>query len=523
MATVMGQMEENLAGAVALAVAGDEAAFARIIRAHHDDMTRVCFVICGDLDVADEAVQAAWPIIWHKLGSLRDPDRLRPWLVSVAANEARQLSRRRRRRTVVELSIGDAAASGVDPAGRVGDLDRPMRWRGSIPTIGLCSRCATSRGSTRRSSPGRRDARPQGRGLASPDFSTVFERSSAMTDRLDFETRLEERLRARAALASRPFDAAAIARRVVERRRRRRRIGSLEWPSTRPALAWLVVGLLLVIALLGAVATVGALLRQRPPVPPSSVSNGWIAYSTDGQNPGSTDVTTGSDIYLVREGGEPRLIAGRQGGTTRNVCPAFSPDGTRLAFGVASNQGRAVVVLGLDANGAIGDTVHITVPGSGPGVCVRWSSDGTRVGYLDGGIVVVRGLDGSTPPSAVGDPGVQDLERGRDPTVPLLSPAGDRIARIAGQPGPGCQIVVSRPDGTAAHAIAMALCGYAIAAWSPDGRQVLLLQEVGSADFALQAIAVDSLFQVTIVSTVRTNGARSEPGRGDVSWQPVFP
>ena len=258
-------------------------------------------------------------------------------------------------------------------------------------------------------------------------------------------------------------------------------------------------------------------------LPPSRASNGWIAYSTDGQNPGSTDITTGSDIYLVREGGEPRLIAGRQGGTTRNVCPAFSPDGTRLAFGVASNQGRAVVVLGLNANGAIGDTVHITLPGSGPGVCVRWSSDGTRVGYLDGGIVVVRGLDGSTPPSAVGDPGVQDLERGRDPTVPLLSPAGDRIARIAGQPGPGCQIVVSRPDGRAAHAIAMALCGYAIAAWSPDGRQVLLLQEVGSADFALQAIAVDSLFQVTIVSTVTTNGARSEPGMGDVSWQPVFP
>ncbi len=123
MATMMGRMEDNLDGAVALAVAGDEAAFARIIGAHHDDMTRVCYVICGDLDLADEAVQAAWPIIWHKLGNLRDPDRLRPWLVSIAANEARQLIRRRRRRTVVELSMGDAATSAVDPAGRVGDVD----------------------------------------------------------------------------------------------------------------------------------------------------------------------------------------------------------------------------------------------------------------------------------------------------------------------------------------------------------------------------------------------------------------
>lgn len=123
MATSVASIDDSLAGAVALAGAGDEAAFARIIKAHHGDMTRVCFVICGDLDVADEAVQAAWPIVWRKLGSLRDPGRLRPWLVSIAANEARQLVRRRRRRTVVELAMVGPMGAGVDPAGQVGDLD----------------------------------------------------------------------------------------------------------------------------------------------------------------------------------------------------------------------------------------------------------------------------------------------------------------------------------------------------------------------------------------------------------------
>jgi RNA polymerase sigma-70 factor (ECF subfamily) len=123
MATLAAPVDDSLAAAVALATAGDETAFARIIQIHHDDMTRVCFVVCGDLDVADEAVQAAWPIVWRKLGSLRDPGRLRPWLVSIAANEARQLIRRRRRRTVVELAVAGAATSGVDPAGHVGDLD----------------------------------------------------------------------------------------------------------------------------------------------------------------------------------------------------------------------------------------------------------------------------------------------------------------------------------------------------------------------------------------------------------------
>jgi RNA polymerase sigma-70 factor (ECF subfamily) len=123
MAIVTVQREDKLAGAVALAAAGDEVGFARIVQAHHDDMTRVCFVICGDLDIADEAVQAAWPIVWRKGGSRRDASRLRPWLISIAANEARLLIRRRRRRTVVELGLANGAAPDVDPAGRVVDID----------------------------------------------------------------------------------------------------------------------------------------------------------------------------------------------------------------------------------------------------------------------------------------------------------------------------------------------------------------------------------------------------------------
>lgn len=123
MATHVAPVEESLTGTVALAAAGDEMAFARIIQAHHDDMTRVCFVVCGDPDLADEAVQMAWAIAWRKLSSLRDPGRLRPWLVSIAANEARLLLRRRRRRSVVELAVADLERPGVDPAGRVGDLD----------------------------------------------------------------------------------------------------------------------------------------------------------------------------------------------------------------------------------------------------------------------------------------------------------------------------------------------------------------------------------------------------------------
>ena len=99
---------------VARAIAGDDVAFARIVAAHHDDMARIAFFVCGDLDIAEEAEQSAWAVAYRRLEDLRDPDRLRPWLMSIAANEARQIGRSRRRRTVRELAV--AAPTGpADP------------------------------------------------------------------------------------------------------------------------------------------------------------------------------------------------------------------------------------------------------------------------------------------------------------------------------------------------------------------------------------------------------------------------
>ena len=115
----------GLSAAVASAASGDEYAFARIVAAHHDDMARVAYVVCRDVDVAQEAVQEAWSVAWRQLPKLREPERLRPWLVAIAANEARQMMRGNRRRVVRELAFetpaGDQMA--VDPAGLASALD----------------------------------------------------------------------------------------------------------------------------------------------------------------------------------------------------------------------------------------------------------------------------------------------------------------------------------------------------------------------------------------------------------------
>ena len=96
-----GEVERLLASAAA----GDEVAFASIVSAHHEDMRRVCVVVVGSEEIADDAVEAAWSKAWRKLGSVRDPARLRPWLVSIAVNEARQLVRSRARRAMVEITV----------------------------------------------------------------------------------------------------------------------------------------------------------------------------------------------------------------------------------------------------------------------------------------------------------------------------------------------------------------------------------------------------------------------------------
>jgi RNA polymerase sigma factor (sigma-70 family) len=124
MGAMTGTVDQDFAAVVASAAQGDEIAFGRIVAAHHDDMRRVCVFITHDAALADDATQAAWSIVWRKLGSVREPDRLRPWLVSIAANEARKLVQRRRRHP--EIEITPTAADGpddVDPATGIAGID----------------------------------------------------------------------------------------------------------------------------------------------------------------------------------------------------------------------------------------------------------------------------------------------------------------------------------------------------------------------------------------------------------------
>jgi RNA polymerase sigma factor (sigma-70 family) len=123
MTVLMGSTDESLT--LAAAARGDQTAFTSIVLAHHEDLRRICVVVVGDAAIADDAVEAAWAIAWRKLHTVRDPARLRPWLASIAVNEARQLVRSRRRRAIVELRVDSVPepAGGQDPGATVARLD----------------------------------------------------------------------------------------------------------------------------------------------------------------------------------------------------------------------------------------------------------------------------------------------------------------------------------------------------------------------------------------------------------------
>jgi RNA polymerase sigma factor (sigma-70 family) len=112
-----------IATTVQLAAAGDEVAFARIVAAHRAEMVRVAYVVCSDWDMSQDAAEAALWIAWRKLPSLRDPARLRPWLMSVVANEARAILRHQRRHPVVELAVAADGSGAADPGDEIGQLD----------------------------------------------------------------------------------------------------------------------------------------------------------------------------------------------------------------------------------------------------------------------------------------------------------------------------------------------------------------------------------------------------------------
>ena len=109
---------------LARAVQGDAESFTRLIEPLLDPAYRLAAVMLADRGAAEDAVQEASIKAWRKIRQLRgDTASLRPWFLSIVANECR-MSRRTRWWSVIRLA--DVREAESQPGESYTDLHRAL-------------------------------------------------------------------------------------------------------------------------------------------------------------------------------------------------------------------------------------------------------------------------------------------------------------------------------------------------------------------------------------------------------------
>jgi RNA polymerase sigma factor (sigma-70 family) len=110
---------------VRAATAGDRGAFAAIYDRYADRLHDFCWGLLRDRDEAADATQDAFVVAADRLGQLRDPERLRPWLYAVARSQAlRRIRARSREAPEEEMTDLPDPTTGPEQAAERSDLRR---------------------------------------------------------------------------------------------------------------------------------------------------------------------------------------------------------------------------------------------------------------------------------------------------------------------------------------------------------------------------------------------------------------
>jgi Tol biopolymer transport system component len=285
-----------------------------------------------------------------------------------------------------------------------------------------------------------------------------------------------------------------------------RRPLTAEWrfPSFNRFAPLALIGTAVVVAIL---IGIGLILRSPnvgppPPAPtaseraispePSSLDRiGAIAYVTEsGLSP----------LYLLLPNEGPRQLAPSDTVGNDVVCPSFSPDGTKLAFGM---PGGSILVISIDDQGHTGDATRLDGQATETPHCAAWAPDSSAVAFLDKSALVILPLAGE--PRRIDR---WDVAVGSGSTFAIDYPA-DRAVQWSPD---GSTIAVARPSGTwlipidgAAPRRLHETPTFSVS-WSPDATRLV----VGASGRALVIRAADG----TTLTELPT-------GYGPPVWSPV--
>jgi eukaryotic-like serine/threonine-protein kinase len=200
----------------------------------------------------------------------------------------------------------------------------------------------------------------------------------------------------------------------------------------------------------------------------------WPSLSPDGQSIVYAGLVGGNeDIFLLRVGGRNPVNLTADS-SVPDSQPAFSPDGSRIAFRSERNGG------GIFVMGATGESVRrVTDFGFAP----SWSADGSELVVSTSNFVdpFSRNLRGKLfiVPLATGE---RRLIDDGDAVQPAWSPNGHRVA-FWGVVGGGVRDIWTVPAGGSAAGPRVSVTSDAATdwcpRWSPDGRWLYFLSDRG--------------------------------------------
>lgn len=184
----------------------------------------------------------------------------------------------------------------------------------------------------------------------------------------------------------------------------------------------------------------------------------------------------GQDAYrLTEEKGDPSSPAG----LFFQIEPAWSPDGTRVAFVSGRDGVGHIYVMNVDGTGSRRVTASPQDDGH-----PTWSPDGRRLAFGREGALFTIALAGGKATRVGRGPG--------SAANPAYSPDGTMIAFDYRRPGfKAREVYVMRADGTDIRPVTTLGAQSGLPSWSPDGRRVAFQSNARDGHSDIYSIGLD--------------------------------